>query len=666
MIPKALRQWVISASQWSPTFGSPPCAANPLTKARFSLVVQLESDAMPIREDDNQPNRRFGIINLVLIGFGVLLLLSSFLPNQGMQQVPRVPYSLFIDQVNDGAVKRAFITQDQIRYELSAPEEGAPAVLATTPIFDMDLPQRLESKGVEFAAAPPKKPNIFTTILSWVVPPLIFILVLQFFARRSMGAGGAQGALNFTKSKAKVYVPDEQSRITFADVAGVDEAKDELTEIVDFLKSSERYTEIGARIPKGVLLVGPPGTGKTLLSKAVAGEAGVPFFIISGSEFVELFVGAGAARVRDLFEQAKKNAPCIIFIDELDAIGKSRSGSMGVVGGNDEREQTLNQLLTEMDGFASKDKPVIVLAATNQPEVLDAALLRPGRFDRQVLVDRPDLSGRKTILEIYANKVKLAEGVDLDSIAQATSGFAGADLANLVNEAALLAARAMRTKVEQQDLGEAIERVVAGLEKKSRVLQDDEKKVVAYHEVGHAIVGHLMPGGSKVAKISIVPRGMSALGYTLQLPTEERFLNSREDLQGQIATLLGGRSAEEIVFGKITTGAANDLQRATDIAEQMVGTYGMSDTLGPLAYDKQGGGRFLGGGNNPRRTVSDATAQAIDKEVRGLVDNAHEQALSILRHNMALLETISQKILEKEVIEGDELKEMLAASVMPG
>ena len=620
---------------------------------------------MAIREDDNRPNRRFGIINLVLIGFGVLLLLSSFIPNQGMQQVPRVPYSLFIDQVNDGAVKRAFITQDQIRYELSEVEEGAPSVLATTPIFDMDLPQRLESKGVEFAAAPPKKPNIFTTILSWVVPPLIFILVLQFFARRSMGGGGAQGALSFTKSKAKVYVPDEQSRVTFADVAGVDEAKDELNEIVDFLKTPERYTDIGARIPKGVLLVGPPGTGKTLLSKAVAGEAGVPFFIISGSEFVELFVGAGAARVRDLFEQAKKNAPCIIFIDELDAIGKSRSGSMGVVGGNDEREQTLNQLLTEMDGFASKDKPVIVLAATNQPEVLDAALLRPGRFDRQVLVDRPDLSGRKTILDIYAKKVKLADDVDLDKIAQATSGFAGADLANLVNEAALLAARNYQKDVLQGDLNEAIERVVAGLEKKSRVMQDDEKKVVAYHEVGHAIVGHLMPGGSKVAKISIVPRGMSALGYTLQLPTEERFLNSREDLEGQIATLLGGRSAEEIVFGKITTGAANDLQRATDIAEQMVGTYGMSDTLGPLAYDKQGGGRFLGGNNNPRRAVSDATAQAIDREVRGLVDRAHDQALAILRQNMALLETISQKILEKEVIEGDDLKEMLSASVMP-
>ncbi len=619
---------------------------------------------MPIRQDDNQPNRRFGIINLVLIGFGVLLLASSFIPSNGMQQVPRVPYSLFIDQVNDGAVKRAFITQDQIRYELTAPEEGTPPVLATTPIFDMDLPQRLEAKGVEFAAAPPKKPNIFTTILSWVVPPLIFIVVLQFFARRSMG-GGAQGALSFTKSKAKVYVPDEESRVTFADVAGVDEAKDELTEIVDFLKTPERYTEIGARIPKGVLLVGPPGTGKTLLSKAVAGEAEVPFFIISGSEFVELFVGAGAARVRDLFEEAKKKAPCIIFIDELDAIGKSRSGSMGVVGGNDEREQTLNQLLTEMDGFAAQDKPVIVLAATNQPEVLDAALLRPGRFDRQVLVDRPDLSGRKTILEIYAKKVKLAEGVDLDSVAQSTSGFAGADLANLVNEAALLAARVKRTRVEQQDLGEAIERVVAGLEKKSRVLQDDEKKVVAYHEVGHAIVGHLMPGGTKVAKISIVPRGMSALGYTLQLPTEERFLNSKEDLQGQIATLLGGRSAEEIVFGKITTGAANDLQRATDLAEQMVGTYGMSDTLGPLAYDKQGGGRFLGGNNNPRRSVSDATAQAIDHEVRSLVDKAHDDALSILRQNIGLLETIAQKILEKEVIEGEDLRQMLEASVLP-
>lgn len=621
---------------------------------------------MAIRQDDNRPTRRFGIVNLLLIGFGVLLLFSNFLPNPATQ-VPRVPYSLFIDQVNDDNVKRAYITQDQIRYELTkAPEEGAPTVLSTTPIFDMELPQRLEQHGVEFAAAPPKRPSFLTTALSWVVPPLIFILVLQFFARRSgMGGGGAQGALSFTKSKAKVYVPDEESRVTFADVAGVDEAKTELTEIVDFLKTPQRYMDIGARIPKGVLLVGPPGTGKTLLSKAVAGEASVPFFIISGSEFVELFVGAGAARVRDLFEEAKKKAPCIIFIDELDAIGKSRSGSMGVVGGNDEREQTLNQLLTEMDGFTAQDKPVIVLAATNQPETLDAALLRPGRFDRQVLVDRPDLSGRKMILDIYGKKVKLAEGVDLDKIAQATSGFAGADLANLVNEAALLAARVYRTTVEQADLNEAIERVVAGLEKKSRVLQPDEKKVVAYHEVGHAIVGHLMPGGSKVAKISIVPRGMAALGYTLQLPTEERFLNSKEDLEGQIATLLGGRSAEEVVFGEVTTGAANDLQRATDIAEQMIGTYGMSETLGPLAYDKQGGSRFLGGNSNPRRAVSDATALEIDKEVRGLVDRAHDRALAILHHNRDLLEAISHKILEKEVIEGDELKHLLASSRLP-
>lgn len=612
---------------------------------------------MPLQhQDNNEPRRRFRLVNLILIGVGVLVLLSSFLPRPGMQ-VPRVPYSLFIDQVSDERVARAYITQDQIRYELKQPVAGEPPLLATTPIFDMDLPQRLEQHGVEFAAAPPKRPNVFSTILSWVVPPLIFILVLQFFARRQMGGG--QGALSFTRSKAKVYVPDEKSRVTFADVAGVDEAKQELTEIVDFLKKPQRYVVLGAKIPRGVLLVGPPGTGKTLLSKAVAGEADVPFFIISGSEFVELFVGAGAARVRDLFEQAKKKAPCIIFIDELDAIGKSRSGSMGVVGGNDEREQTLNQLLTEMDGFNASDKPVIVLAATNQPETLDAALLRPGRFDRQVLVDRPDLSGRRTILDIYGKKVKLDPGVDMGSIAAATSGFAGADLANLVNEAALLAARADRKTVIQADLQEAIERVVAGLEKRSRVLAEDEKRIVAYHEVGHAIVGHMVPGGSKVAKISIVPRGMSALGYTLQLPTEDRFLNSKEDLQGQITTLLGGRSAEEIVFGKVTTGAANDLQRATDIAEQMVSTYGMSTVLGPLAYDRQTGNRFLGQTNNPRRSVSDATAQSIDREVRQLVDDSHNHALAILESNRESLELISQKILEKEVIEGEELQTLL-------
>ena len=601
--------------------------------------------------------------NLALWAIIALLIVALFqLMNSGStsrNDQPDVAFSQFIAEVEAGDVREVNIKGHEIvgtRHDGTRFKSFAPD--------DPDLVRRLTDRGVVIHAEPATKdtPLLVQLLISWV--PFILLIGVWIFFMRQMQSGGGK-AMGFGKSRARLLT-ERHGRVTFEDVAGIDEAKEELEEIVEFLKDPQKFQRLGGKIPKGALLVGPPGTGKTLLARAIAGEANVPFFTISGSDFVEMFVGVGASRVRDMFEQAKKNAPCIIFIDELDAIGKSRSGSMGVVGGNDEREQTLNQLLTEMDGFASKDKPVIVLAATNQPEVLDAALLRPGRFDRQVLVDRPDLSGRKTILEIYAKKVKLADGVDLDGIAQATSGFAGADLANLVNEAALLAARAKRTKVEQQDLGEAIERVVAGLEKKSRVLQDDEKKVVAYHEVGHAIVGHLMPGGSKVAKISIVPRGMSALGYTLQLPTEERFLNSREDLQGQIATLLGGRSAEEIVFGKITTGAANDLQRATDIAEQMVGTYGMSDTLGPLAYDKQGGGRFLGGGNNPRRTVSDATAQAIDKEVRGLVDNAHEQALNILRHNMALLETISQKILEKEVIEGDELKEMLAASVMPG
>lgn len=382
-------------------------------------------------------------------------------------------------------------------------------------------------------------------------------------------------------------------------MAGVDEAKAELEEIVQFLKTPERYTSLGARIPKGVLLVGPPGTGKTLLAKAVAGEAGVPFFSISGSEFVELFVGVGSARVRDLFEQAKKQSPCIIFIDELDAIGKSRS-SGGFYGGNDEREQTLNQLLTEMDGFGADGTTVIVLAATNRPESLDPALLRPGRFDRQVLVDRPDKIGREAILKIHARKVSLDPSVDLSVIAGRTSGFAGADLANLVNEAALLAARAGRSAVVMADLSEAIERVVAGLEKKSRVLNENEKRIVAYHEVGHAIVGALAPSSGKVEKISIVPRGMAALGYTLQMPQEDRFLMSKEDMEAQIATLLGGRSAEEIIFGSITTGAANDLQRATEMAEKMVTSYGMSQVLGPLAYQQQQNGFWEGWATSDR------------------------------------------------------------------
>jgi cell division protease FtsH len=610
-------------------------------------------------KDKPQPPRSRQIANILFLVAGLFLVANLILPYFLGPQTPRVPYSIFIDQVQDGKVERAFVGQDQIRYQLKGENDRPGQILSTTPIFDLELPKRLEDKGVEFAAAPPAKGNWFTTLLGWVIPPLIFVGILQFFAGR-FGGGGPQGALSFTKSKAKVYVEGEATKTTFADVAGVEEAKTELVEIVDFLKNPQRFTSIGARIPKGVLLVGPPGTGKTLLAKAVAGEAGVPFFSISGSEFVELFVGAGAARVRDLFEQAKKQAPCIVFIDELDAIGKSRATG-GFMGGNDEREQTLNQLLTEMDGFAASNTTVIVLAATNRPETLDPALLRPGRFDRQVLVDRPDLSGREEILNIYARKVKLGDDVDLHAIATRTPGFAGADLANLVNEAALLAARARRETVSQADFAEAIERVVAGLEKKSRVLNDKEKKIVAYHEVGHALVGALMPGSGRVEKISIVPRGMAALGYTLQLPTEDRFLMSETELRGQIATLLGGRSAEEIVFGSITTGASNDLQRATDLAERMVTTYCMSKILGPLAYEKGQQNNFLGDGGmmNPRRMVSNDTAKAIDEEVKDIVETAHQQALNILKTNRDLLETIAQQILETEVIEGEELQNLL-------
>jgi cell division protease FtsH len=612
---------------------------------------------MPIKDQPRPPRSR-QVGNILLLLSGLFLLANLFLPRLFGPQIPQVPYSLFIHQVEAQQVVAASVGQNQIQYQLKG-EDGKPGqVLATTPIFDLELPKLLEAKGVEFAAAPPPKNGWFTSLLGWVVPPLIFVAIYQFFIGRG-GFGGPQGALSITKSKAKVYVEGESAKTTFKDVAGVEEAKTELVEIVEFLKTPERFTQIGARIPKGVLLVGPPGTGKTLLAKAVAGEAGVPFFSISGSEFVELFVGAGAARVRDLFEQAKKQAPCIIFIDELDAIGKSRS-SNGFYGGNDEREQTLNQLLTEMDGFAAGDATVIVLAATNRPESLDSALLRPGRFDRQVLVDRPDLLGREAILKIHAQKVKLGVDVDLRAIATRTPGFAGADLANLVNEAALLAARSRREAVAQADFAEAIERVVAGLEKKSRVLNDKEKKIVAYHEVGHAIVGYSMPGSGRVEKISIVPRGMAALGYTLQLPTEDRFLMDEAELRGQIATLLGGRSAEEIVFGSITTGASNDLQRATDLAERMVTTYGMSKILGPLAYQQGQQAMFLGNeAANPRRMVSEQTAEAIDGEVKGIVETAHQQALDILESNRDLLETIASQLLETEVIEGEKLHSLL-------
>lgn len=617
---------------------------------------------MAVKPEDSRRFRPRLIGNIfLLVGVG-LLALNIFLPNFFGQPTPQVPYSLFIHQVESHQVSRVSIGQDQIRYQLKGVSSDAPGdIFATAPIFDMELPKRLETNGVEFAAVPVKGNGWFGTILSWVIPPLIFVGIFQLFGR-GIGGGGGTG-LQIGKSKAKMYVEGESPKVLFSDVAGVDEAKVELEEIVEFLKTPEKYTTIGAKIPKGVLLVGPPGTGKTLLAKAVAGEAGVAFFSISGSEFVELFVGVGSSRVRDLFEQAKKQAPCIIFIDELDAIGKSRA-SNGFYGGNDEREQTLNQLLTEMDGFGAGTKTVIVLAATNRPETLDPALLRPGRFDRQVLVDRPDKLGREAILKIHSKKVALADDLDLMAIASRTSGFSGADLANLVNEAALLAARVGRKAVAMADFGEAIERVVAGLEKKSRILNEKEKRIVAYHEVGHALVGSLTPSSGKVEKISIVPRGMAALGYTLQMPVEDRFLMSKEEIQAQIATLLGGRSAEEVIFGSITTGASNDLQRATELAEQMVTSYGMSTILGPLAY-QQRKGDFLGGGMNSGRTVSPATAEMIDREIKEIVESAHEYALHVLRTNRQLLELISEKLLEDEVIEGEKLYELLGKIQVP-
>ncbi|MBD2189831.1 ATP-dependent zinc metalloprotease FtsH [Pseudanabaena mucicola] len=611
---------------------------------------------MAVKKEDPKRSRSRLIGNvLLLIGAG-LLIINIFLPNLFAPPMARVPYSLFVHEIEEGNVARVYIGQDQITYQLKGVTPDIPGdVISTTPIFDLNLPERLEKSGVEFAAAPVQKSGWVGTLLSWVIPPLIFVGIFQLFSRN--GGGGAPGGLQIGKSKAKVYVEGEATKTMFVDVAGVDEAKQELQEIVQFLKTPEKYTKIGAKIPKGVLLVGPPGTGKTLLAKAVAGEAGVPFFSISGSEFVELFVGVGSSRVRDLFEQAKKQSPCIIFIDELDAIGKARS-SGGMYGGNDEREQTLNQLLTEMDGFGVDGTTVIVLAATNRPETLDQALLRPGRFDRQVLVDRPDKSGRLAILKIHAAKVTLDKSVDLETIATRTSGFAGADLANLVNEAALLAARAGRETVLLEDFAEAVERVVAGLEKKSRVLNENEKRIVAYHEVGHALVGALNSSSGKVEKISIVPRGMAALGYTLQLPTEDRFLLSKEEIEAQIATLLGGRSAEEIIFGSITTGASNDLQRATDLADKMVTSYGMSEVLGPLAYQKQQN-QFLGG-MEMARNVSPATSEAIDKEIKTIVENAHAKALAILNANRDLLESISEKLLETEVIEGEFLTGLLS------
>lgn len=539
-------------------------------------------------------------------------------------------------------------------------QRNRPQFYSTAPISDTtrDLVGLLEEKGVEFNAVPPNQGNFLKTLIGWVAPPLIFVGIWAWFLQR---AQGGSAALTVGKSKARIYA-EGNTGVTFSDVAGEDEAKAELEEIVEFLKQPDKYTKIGAVIPKGALLVGPPGTGKTLLAKAIAGEAGVPFFSISGSEFIELFVGVGAARVRDLFQQAKQKAPCIVFIDELDALGKARS-SNSAFGGNDEQEQTLNQLLTEMDGFEG-NTGVIIIAATNRPEVLDPALRRPGRFDRQVTVDRPDKLGRDAILRVHAKKVQLDTDVELGTIATRTPGFSGADLANLINESALLAARKNQPAVKMADLNEAIERVIAGLERKSRVLNPLERKIVSYHEVGHAIVGSLMPGSNRVEKISIVPRGVGALGYTLQLPEEDRFLMSEDEIRGRIAALLGGRSSEEVIFGKVSTGASDDIQKATDLAERMVTIYGMNPKLGPVAFERIQQ-QFLNPGASGRRPISPEITALIDREVQQIIDAAHQIAQYTLSTNRALLEEMAQKLLQDEVLEGETLQQYLKQAKAP-
>jgi cell division protease FtsH len=566
-----------------------------------------------------------------------------------------VPYSEFKTMVQAGQVAEVLIGDQTIRGTLK-PGAGAAGdeksrQFTTTRVEDPKLAEELQAKGVKFSGEAVNR--WLPDLLGWVLPVLFIVALWGFFFRRMGGAEG--GVMSFARSRAKIYADDEV-KVKFSDVAGVDEAEDELKEIVEFLKNPKKYTNLGGRIPKGVLLVGPPGTGKTLLARAVAGEAHVPFFSLSGSEFVEMFVGVGAARIRDLFQQAEAKAPCIVFIDELDALGKARVQSP--IGSHEEREQTLNQLLAEMDGFDSR-KGVIIMAATNRPEVLDTALLRPGRFDRQVLVDKPDVKGREAILRIHAKGVKIAPNVDLRVVAARTAGFAGADLANLVNEAALLAARSDKSEVGSKDFEAAIDRLIAGLEKK-RVMSTKEREIVAYHESGHAIVASMLPGLDPIHKISIVQRGFGALGYTLQLPLEDKYLATRTELLGQLAVLLGGRTAEEIALSEISTGAQNDLQRATDIARSMVTEFGMSDLLGAVNYDGQKRARFL---DIPlpqeRGLYGEQTAEKIDAEIKRILADAHQKARDILSTHRDTLERVTRRLLEIEVMEGDELRQML-------
>ncbi|MFQ3616023.1 MAG: ATP-dependent zinc metalloprotease FtsH3 [Cyanobacteriota bacterium] len=603
----------------------------------------------------NKRWRNAGLYALLVV---VVIFLATALLDRQPQDIDTWRYSQFIQEVQQQNVKRVEISADRSRARVTQ-EDGEKAIVNLP--NDPALLDILTENKVDILVTPPSDDGVVARVLSTLLIPFLLLAVLFFVLRRAQNGPGSQ-AMNFGKSRARVQM-EPQTQVTFGDVAGIEQAKLELAEVVDFLKNADRFTAVGAKIPKGVLLVGPPGTGKTLLARAVAGEAGVPFFSISGSEFVEMFVGVGASRVRDLFEQAKSNAPCIVFIDEIDAVGRQRGAGLG--GGNDEREQTLNQLLTEMDGFEG-NTGIIIIAATNRPDVLDAALLRPGRFDRQVVVDRPDYAGRLEILNVHARGKTLSKDVDLEKIARRTPGFTGADLANLLNEAAILAARRNLTEVSMDEVNDAIDRVLAGPEKKDRVMSEKRKSLVAYHEAGHALVGALMPDYDPVQKISIIPRGRAG-GLTWFTPSEERMdsgLYSRSYLQNQMAVALGGRVAEEIIFGEeeVTTGASNDLQQVARVARQMVTRFGMSDRLGPVALGRSQGGMFLGRDIMAERDFSEETAAAVDDEVRNLVDQAYRRAKTVLMENRAVLDQLAQMLIERETVDSEEFQELLANS----
>jgi cell division protease FtsH len=592
------------------------------------------------------------------VGYLLFALFAMLLVQQGWQRaqtIEVVPYSEFEQLLAADKISEVTVSDQRITGKLKVPEKGK--TIAVANLVPPEVAERLDKYGVKYTRV--VESTFLRDMLSWVIPALVFFGIWFWLVRRmaSQGGGGLGSFMAIGKSRAKIYV-ENKTGVSFKDVAGVEESKAELQEVVDFLKDPKRYGRLGARVPKGVLLVGPPGTGKTLLARAVAGEAGVPFFSISGSEFVEMFVGVGAARVRDLFEQARQKAPAIIFIDELDALGRARGA--GGIGGHDEREQTLNQLLVELDGF-DPSTGLVLLAATNRPEILDPALLRAGRFDRVVLVDRPDKKGRLQILEVHARKVKLAPGVELEKIAAMTPGFSGADLANLVNEAALLATRRGADAVSEKDFNEAIERMIAGLEKRNRVLNENERRVVAHHELGHALVAMALPGTDPVHKISIIPRGIAALGYTIQRPTEDRFLMTRDELENKMAVLLGGRAAEEVVFDHLSTGAANDLAKVTEIARSMVMRYGMVKELGHVAYEEERPPFLAGPLPMGHREYSEATAREIDVAVRQIVDSTYKKALAILQRERAMLEHWAHKLLEKETLVEADLEELRRA-----